>query len=336
MSTIQSRSRRDAALDLTKGMLVIFMVVYHAVNCTTRWYLAFEYMAFLPPSFILIAGFLVAAQHGRGRPAAEVPLPRPAMRLIARGAKLVAVFTLLNVAIQLFVSRSIHNTMPGLSVFFENWYATYILGDGRLAAFDVLLPIGYFLMLSPLFLAVDRWGRIALVALLVFGFAGAILLERSGVPAVNAQMVLIGVIGMVIGRIGFAGASLAAKYLPIILAAYLGIFFYGLQFGVTYWVQVLETLLGVGAIYGFCLCLQEGRVHAFLQRLGQYSLLAYIAQIAILQVIARWMGRPVPLSGRFWLLLAAALIVTGFIVEMIQQVRNRSRAANVLYKSVFA
>src|ERR1039458_3410046 len=52
-------STRIAALDWTKGALILFMVAYHAINYSAFRPLAFRYLAFLPPSFILITGFLV-------------------------------------------------------------------------------------------------------------------------------------------------------------------------------------------------------------------------------------------------------------------------------------
>ena len=40
--------------------LVVCMVLYHSLDYSTELYLAFKYMSFLPPSFILITGFLMS------------------------------------------------------------------------------------------------------------------------------------------------------------------------------------------------------------------------------------------------------------------------------------
>ena len=51
---------RIAALDMTKGVLVVAMVIYHSFNYSQDYSLGFRFLPFLPPSFILITGFLIA------------------------------------------------------------------------------------------------------------------------------------------------------------------------------------------------------------------------------------------------------------------------------------
>ena len=60
MTLAPATSGRLAAIDLTKGVLVVCMVIYHSLNYSAHRELAFKYLAFLPPSFILITGFLLS------------------------------------------------------------------------------------------------------------------------------------------------------------------------------------------------------------------------------------------------------------------------------------
>src|SRR4051812_8209465 len=85
VKTYRAQTSRIAALDWTKGALVIFMVVYHAINYSSFRPLAFQYLAFLPPSFILIAGFVVGQIY-----TSKYDLNRwsPYGRLLLRGFKL--------------------------------------------------------------------------------------------------------------------------------------------------------------------------------------------------------------------------------------------------------
>src|ERR1051325_736043 len=52
---------RDAAIDFTKGTLVLFMVLYHWLNYFVgpqgHYY---NYLRFLTPSFIFISGFMIS------------------------------------------------------------------------------------------------------------------------------------------------------------------------------------------------------------------------------------------------------------------------------------
>src|SRR4051812_33192295 len=94
-----STSRRDTNLDAVKGILVLLMVLYHWVNYFVglQWS-GYRYLRFLTPSFILITGYLVGHVYLRRYVADDVRLWR---RLLGRGAKLLLLFVLLNVAVEL-------------------------------------------------------------------------------------------------------------------------------------------------------------------------------------------------------------------------------------------
>src|SRR5436189_5459360 len=105
------RQRIDA-LDMTKGVLVVAMVVYHALNYSTDYTLGFKYLPFLPPSFILITGFLIGRLYltSGNRPGASL-----FGRLFLRGFRLLLIFTLLNVLTQLMGRQKAVATPQGLS-----------------------------------------------------------------------------------------------------------------------------------------------------------------------------------------------------------------------------
>src|SRR3954470_16391987 len=92
------RHPRIDELDMTKGVLVIFMVVYHTLNYSTDYTLSFIYLPFLPPSFILITGFLIGRLYLRDDNAVTGAI---LIRLAFRGFRLVAIFTVLNLLAQL-------------------------------------------------------------------------------------------------------------------------------------------------------------------------------------------------------------------------------------------
>src|SRR5215813_10557683 len=86
------RQRIDA-LDMTKGVLVVAMVVYHSFNYSTDYALGFKYLPFLPPSFILITGFLISRLYFTPEAARDSGVYG---RLLLRGFRLLFVFTVLN------------------------------------------------------------------------------------------------------------------------------------------------------------------------------------------------------------------------------------------------
>ena len=70
--------------------------------------------------------------------------------------------------------------------------------------------------------------------------------------------------------------------------------------------------------------------------MGKYSLVAYIVQIGMLQVVVRLAGRQEPASLPFVAMFAGVLIGTSALVEVVHWTRARSRGIDGLYRLGFA
>jgi uncharacterized membrane protein len=321
---------RIVALDMTKGVLVVFMVIYHSLNYTTEYYLAFRYMAFLPPSFILIVGFLLSSVYSARYDVRDLRLHQ---RLIIRGVKLILLFTLLNATALIFRGPPLRN----LELFFGHFPEIYLAGAGRLAAFEILLPIGYLLVLAPVLILVDHASRFALPVFAVGFLAACAFLDANGRSSLNFSMLAAGVLGIVLGRVPLARLELLRHLWPIPLLIYGAVFSVATATGQTYFLQILSACAALALIYGL-----NARFDApswpqqRLLRLGQYSLVSYIVQIAILQVLVRLFGRPEPWSVEFFLLLFGTLALMTALIECVNRVRTRSAGVEAVYKAVFA
>ena len=113
-----ARPRIDA-LDMTKGVLVMAMVVYHSFNYSTDYTLGFKYLPFLPPSFILITGFLIARLYFTPEAARD---SRVYERLFFRGCRLLVLFTLLNLLTELVGRRKAVGSSQGIGYFLDHWF----------------------------------------------------------------------------------------------------------------------------------------------------------------------------------------------------------------------
>src|SRR4029077_8662181 len=79
--------RRHQALDGTKGLLFLFMVLYHWLNYfVSRDGDFYKYLRFVTPSFIFITGFLITNVYLRRYRLGSVDLHT---RLLVRGLKLI-------------------------------------------------------------------------------------------------------------------------------------------------------------------------------------------------------------------------------------------------------
>jgi len=324
---------RIAALDLTKGALVVIMVLYHSFNYSTQRRLGYEYLGFLPPSFILITGFLVSNVYLARYAPSDSRLVR---RLLARGGKLLLTFTALNVAsISLFHSRA-RGEMPGLSLFFERWFDTYVTGNGRIASFEVLPPLAYLLLVAPLLLWINSLHRFALPALTLAAVATLIALEQSGIAWANVQLLSAGLVGMLLGRLPMPVVNRLGRFWWGAVIAYAACFWLTVEVGEPYPLQPIVACVALALIFSLCLRMnQQNRFVRRLEILGQYSLVAYIAQIGILQILTRAIGRSDPVSLPFLCLFIGALALTSVSVEIVCCARSRFQPADAAYKAVF-
>jgi hypothetical protein len=331
----RSESRRVDALDFTKGALVCFMVVYHSLNYSAYSALAFQYFAFLPPSFIFIAGFLLTHHY---LPRYKSLGWRVHKTLVLRGVKLVLLFLLLNLATKLVPGAHSNGVEGGLSSYFRSWYTIFVEGNGQhVAAFEVLLPIGYLLMLSPMLLWPQSNKCWAIPASAACLFLLCVLMEASGIGSANLELLSAGVIGT------SAGLAPLEQVHSITRRWLLWIFVYAIYrflshfFMYTYVMQMLAVCISLSLIYAAG---QYAGASGLWQReiilLGRYSLLAYIGQIAVLQVLTRFViHRGADWTGLIGLLLLT-LLITVVIIHVVDWIRRKRPLADRAYKLVFA
>lgn len=325
------RPPRLAYIDITKGLLVILMVVYHTINYTQSYATAFRYLCFLPLSFILITGFLL------GRVSRSRVLDRPAegsSRLVVRGMRLVVLFTVLNVLAQVVAGG--RNGSRGVENFFAHWDDVYIEGGSRLAAFDVLLPIGYLVALSPVLLRLGISSRISLAVLTAIVLACCIIADLLGHAHANAFFISVGVLGLIVGMSSFDPAGLKNR-LPILAVGYATYLPIGMLRGWVFGIQVLGAVVALALIAALA---SYPKADSWAGKriivLGQYSLVAYIAQIAVLQLIARVIGRPELFSAGSAILFATAMIATSVTVEATHWCRGAFLPIDKAYRAIFA
>jgi peptidoglycan/LPS O-acetylase OafA/YrhL len=323
---------RIDAIDITKGALVVLMVVYHCLNYSTQYNLPFRYLFFLPPSFILISGFLLSHVYLARSRTIDWRLTR---RLFVRGTKLFVLFAALNIIAQFVRSQNYHRPALGLRGFIAEWEEVFVWGGSHVAAFDILLPIAYLLLFAPLLLWVRRAQRWALAALTVALLGLCAWLDRTGGCPPNIGLITAGVVGMLIGQLPNSAMSAAAGLLPVTVPAYVLHFWIGMKLGQPFLHQMIGAVLAVMIIYGFGLLGgSKGWASRRLIVLGQYSLVAYIGQIGLFQIYTHVLGRPEPSSGALVAMFATVLVLTAATVEFADWGQTRSKIFQAFYRSV--
>ena len=108
-------------------------------------------------------------------------------------------------------------------------------------------------------------------------------------------------------------------------------------FNVPFALQVVGVSLSVLLLYAIGSAWRSSTgLHRSVVQLGNYSLFAYVAQIAALQIL-RWGLRGHELTGaELAIPFVVALAITVLAVQAIALVRQRSTMADSLYRAVFA
>lgn len=321
---------RIGALDWTKGALVVCMVAYHAINYSAFRPMAFKALGFLPPSFILIAGFLVGQVYATKY---SLDTWKPYARLLVRGLKLLVLFLVLNVTHCIIIKRDV---VDGLWEFADRAGTIFVSGNNREGIFEVLLPIAYFLILAPGLLWVRSRTKSAITLFAVAIFLLCVVLERGGMTYKNLSLLSAGVIGMACGLVPIESIDrLAAKLLPVVgLYALYRLSSYFL--GEIYPIQIFGAATSSLLLYGLALHLDcDSGTGRWVVLLGKYSLAGYLIQIPLIQILVLFHGKPGHWIGVF----AVAMITTALLLLIVQGLnlmRRRNLIVDTVYKAVFA
>ena len=331
---------RDTAIDFTKGALVLFMVLYHWLNYffgpQGQYY---DYLRFLTPSFIFITGFMISQIQLRRYENSGRILPK---RLFVRGLKLLIVFLVLNALVYAALSRvPVSYSLWGKSLRSLSW-AAFVVGGSRAPngqksfVFSILVPIAYLLIVSA-GVVLTRRVRYGFYCTLSVLIAAVIFIRFWNLENFYLDLLMVGVLGVVVGFAGRDQLALVVSH-PYILTASYCLFLAAITiWGVPLPLEIASVILTTALLYTAGTRLATaGTARRRVILLGKYSLLGYIAQIAILQGLRSisWLSQHGVGASLAALLLSVLLTVA--IVEAVDVARQRSKIANDLYRLVFA
>ena len=323
---------RNVALDFTKGFLVLLMVLYHWFNYFVGSSRVYDFIRFITPSFIFIAGFIVANIYFVKYDLRDRRLPA---RLATRGLKIIAVFIVLNAIIALLPDNGIHRP-PLQQVVLNQFFGTTTPG-AKEAAFGVLMPIGQLLLVCAALVFGYRLSRYVVHAFCLFTFVLVVVLGVLGIHNANVPLIAIGSLGILLGTVP-ADRMLGIINRPVLLAILYVLF----DLAVARWrqpfiLQVIGVCLSIAVMY---VVGASKWAHGWLGRisvlLGKYSLFGYIVQIAILQVMRRAMPRSLTEFSVLAISFVLAFVLTTWSVMLLNVTRSRSPLVDRSYKLVFA
>jgi peptidoglycan/LPS O-acetylase OafA/YrhL len=331
----QSTARtRVASFDFVKGALVLIMVLYHWLNyfIGLDWG-GYRYLRFLTPSFIFITGFLISYVY-LSKYAYDAPHLR--RRLWLRGLKLLALFVFLNVVADRTLGMRLRLDFGDPEGLRATAYAVFVEGTAR-AAFDILVSIAYLLLLAPLVLFVSGRLKISLWVLAAAAVIAMVLGEYNGFTNPHCEMLSIALVGLAAGTLGSERVAALGRS-PLRIAGLYLVYVAAISvWNVPFWLQVVGVSLSLLVLYANAEAAgSKGLLQEYFVRLGQYSLLAYIAQILILQILRRGLREYVLSGAGLAIPLAIGITATVATVETTIWLRQRYALCDWSYRIVFA
>jgi hypothetical protein len=339
VETVAKKTQRIPALDFTKGALVLIMVLYHWLN----YFLGTSdnrYLRFLTPSFIFITGFLISNVYFSKYGIADPQLPK---RFLQRGLKILGVFAFLNLARTFLFAATYRDQMLSEHSSIRSLLDIYVIGNnlgggpGKAIAFFILVPIAYLLLLSALLLIAGRVYRRIFYVACALAFLSILVLYSYGHQSANLELVAIGLLGIVVGYTPIEEINASVRHPIFLVVAYLCYLGAITRWNIIYPLQVLGVCLSLMIIYVLGNPNGEpGRARSLFVLLGKYSLFGYISQIAILQLLRRFLGH---LSSETAVLDLSFLLAVGLTVasvEVLDRLRLQSVMVDRLYRAVFS
>src|SRR5262249_13827995 len=152
----------------------------------------------------------------------------------------------------------------------------------KTAAFYILLPISYVLMLSAGLLLFRKANKYVFPAVWALCLAFVLLLGLAGSSSSNLELVSMGLLGIVAGLMPVETLNRLVNHPFMLAAGYLAYIIAIRIWDVVYPLQIIGVCLSLIMIYWFAKAEYEPRwMRRVVILLGKYSLFGYIAQIAV-------------------------------------------------------
>jgi hypothetical protein len=266
-------------------------------------------------------------------------------RLAARGLKLLALFTVLNLALSAGGVTNYRQVTFGLADYLNQLGRIYGSGDAPQIAFRILVPIAYVLMLSALFLLSARLQTALMVLTLVAALLHASVLHS--LPP-NVFFVLTGLMGLSLGlwaqqwKLESVAVRAVALKFPVAFTVSSVAFVAVAGVMNTLSSNVLAYSLGLAVMLALVYTVSRGlnpasALYRAAVLLGNYSLVAYVGQIAFLFFLHRALrGQAFSPGMALGVAFASTCVFLWVGCLSLEALRHRSKLAEQTYRLVFA
>jgi hypothetical protein len=327
----QTYSKRDITLDITRGLCVIAMAVHHCINYFPIYSLT--YWRFVSGAFPFLAGYLSIASQQRN--IGSLSDRSIGSKMFFRGIKLLILCFGINLIIKCMFPEM---AKIGTRTLFQSMKVILFTGDYKNVSFSLLIPIGYVLSFSGIMYLIHKNKFIILLTISGILIIYCSINHYSNQTGFYVCYFTLGMLGILCGFIKKEKLKiLKEKYLyPLIL--WLVAFVVISVYGQTFPFYSLYVLASVAICYTGGIWIKDSfKIFPIIAIHGQYSLLIYLSQIAILVIAKKSFNLINANYGvmNFWFALTIVIVLEWVILKVVDSVRIKNKIISTFYRFIF-
>lgn len=332
--------RRDISFDICRAFLVLCMVVMHSILMYCKYGLSSNYTLAITLGFAFISGFAIGALYTNRL---KNDFSKYSRRLMFRGAKLILIFTILNLII-----LYLHDIKYSMVVEYDLWDIIVVIFLGSrqdLFGFDILVPIALTSIMSWLFIIGTKgYATLLIIILLIFSVVLLDLFVDFNVFGLKALMV--GLIGVELGKIAttvdwdeFINWVVKSRF-KYLCYAVIALYYYLMTvvaFNDIYVsIHILPTIFLLFVVYLLARDIYSVNIfRPFYTHISENLLLAYVSHILILRMLT-FIIQPDSFNLYLTVFLAATMVmVTYYITLIADNLSSNYPLFKRLYRSFF-
>lgn len=210
----------------------------------------------------------------------------------------------------------------------------YIEGNSIYAVFQILVPIAYLLLLSPILLVFQKWRKTIIILTSIL----LLVHVAFNIASFNLYGLLIGLIGLSVGLMGINHETHSIKFKSIIIIIFCITIFMMKYFDRNIIFYAVGIMIILKLVYDLSKTQDLTKnFNTLIVLLGQYSLLSYLIQIFFLQSIYQlFIKHRFDLGYEAFVIFVITNIFLIFFSLLIDLLRSKFRLLDKSYKLIFS
>jgi peptidoglycan/LPS O-acetylase OafA/YrhL len=320
-------SNRINHLDFVKGMCVLSMIIHHCINYfDPSNHFLLKYFRFVTGAFVFLSGFIVSSVYSN-KYKNVFPVFK---RLSIRGAKIIFIFMILNT---IYLTL----TLPGKDFSFSLIFISVLIsGNPDVVVFELLLPIGYFLIITGFLYYILR-GNLFLVSLI----GNSILLfcvfrYFITIDGYNIRYFSIGYAGLLVGLL--PKSIFSNKYFASIIFLLAFPFYFYLPvipfYYPNYCIVVIFSFL---FLYWIATISDRSKIFfSFISLIGSYTLFSYLFHLTFIRLLSYILSKLIIYNISLTASIILTVLINYIAVRILNSERNSNKFFDQFYRNVFS